>query len=105
MAALGDTAAFVTRGRRLLTVLHLLSLVWGIAVEVSPWPCPLTTLEQHLQHTTETTTYTQSCMVHYLDKLVYPDIPETVLVGAAVSVCLFNLGIYAIRYAATRTTR
>jgi Protein of Unknown function (DUF2784) len=105
MAALGDTAAFVTRGRRLLTVLHLLSLVWGIAVEVSPWPCPLTTLEQHLQHMRDTTTYTQSCMMHYLDKLVYPDIPETVLVGAAVSVCLLNLGIYAIRYAATRTAR
>ena len=44
-------------------------------------------------------------MVRYLDQLVYPDIPQTVLVGAAVSVCLFNLGIYAVRYAAARTAR
>lgn len=95
-------AALVTRGRRSLTVLHVLSLAWGIAVEVSPWPCPLTTLEQHLQHVTDTTTYTQSCMVHYLNKLVYPDIPEAALVAVAVSVCLFNLGIYVIRYAAAR---
>jgi hypothetical protein len=29
-------AALVTRGRRSLTVLHILSLLWGIAVEVSP---------------------------------------------------------------------
>src|SRR5919204_396652 len=43
-------AALVTRGRRSLTVLHVVSLMWGIAVEVSPWPCPLTTLEQHFQH-------------------------------------------------------
>ena len=43
-------------------------------------------------------------MADYLDKLVYPDIPETVLVGAAVSVRLFNLGIYAIRYAAAHST-
>ena len=95
-------AAFVTRGRRLLSVLHVLSLVWGIAVEVSPWPCPLTTLEQHFQHETDTSTYTQSCIVHYLDKLVYPDIPEPVLVAVAVSVCLFNLGIYVVRYRRSR---
>jgi hypothetical protein len=82
-------------------VLHVLSLVWGIAVEVTRWPCPLTTLEQHLQHVTDTTTYTQSCMVHYLNKVVYP----AVLVAVAVSVCLFNLGIYVIRYAATRAAR
>jgi hypothetical protein len=37
-------------------------------------------------------------MVHYLDKLVYPDIPEAVLVAVAVSVCLFNLSIYVVRY-------
>jgi hypothetical protein len=100
-------ATLVTRGRQSLTVLHVLSLVWGIVVEVSPWPCPLTTLEQHLQHEADTTTYTQSWMVHYLDKLVYPDIPEALLVAVAVTVCLFNLGIYVIRYrrAATRTAR
>jgi hypothetical protein len=37
----------------------------------------------------------------HLNKLVYPDIPEAVLV--AVSVCLFNLGIYIV--AATRAAR
>jgi hypothetical protein len=91
-------AALVTHGSQSLAVLHVLSLVWGIAVEVSPWPCTLATLGQHLQHEADATTYTQSCMVHYLNKLVYPDIPEAVLVAAAVSVCLFNLGIYVVRY-------
>jgi Protein of Unknown function (DUF2784) len=95
-------AVLVTRGRRSLTVLHVLSLVWGIAVEVSPCPCPLTTLEQHLQHEADTTTYTQSCIVHYLEKLVYPDIPEAVLMAVAVSVCLFNLGIYVACYRRSR---
>jgi hypothetical protein len=41
-------------------------------------------------------------MVHYLDKLVYPDIPEAVLMAVAVSVCLFNLGIYVVRYRRSR---
>jgi uncharacterized membrane protein len=37
-------------------------------------------------------------MLHYLNKLVYPGIPEAVLVTVAVAVCLFNLGIYVVRY-------
>jgi hypothetical protein len=74
----------------------------GIAVEVSPWPRPLTTLEQHLQNEVGITTYTQPCMVHYLDKLAYPDIPDAVLALVAVSVRLFNLGIYVIRYRRSR---
>ena len=42
--------------------------------------------------------FTQSCdaLPQYLNKLVYPDIPEAVLVAAAVSVCLFSLGIYIV---------
>jgi Protein of Unknown function (DUF2784) len=92
-------SSYCYRGSR--TVLYVPDeyFYWtGIAVEVSPWPCPLTTLEQHLQHEADTTTYTQSYMVHYLNKLVYPDIPAAVLVAVAVSVCLFNLGIYVVRY-------
>ncbi len=33
--------AFWTRGRRWLAAFHIASLVWGIMVEVGPWPCPL----------------------------------------------------------------
>ena len=38
--------AFWTRRRPFWTAVHLLSLVWGIIVEVGPWPCPLTLAEQ-----------------------------------------------------------
>ena len=41
--------ALVTRGRPVLTGLHLAALLWGIAVEVGPWPCPLTAAEQYFQ--------------------------------------------------------
>src|SRR5713226_3165887 len=36
--------------------------------------------------------------LHYLDALVYPDIPPTLLTVAGVAVCLFNFGIYAVRF-------
>jgi hypothetical protein len=33
-------------------------------------------------------------LLHYLDALVYPDIPPLLLTLCAIAVCLFNLGIY-----------
>ena len=41
--------AFWTRGRIFLTAFHILSLVWGIVVELSPLPCPLTMAEQFFE--------------------------------------------------------
>jgi len=38
-----------TRGRPGLTAFHVISLIWGIIVEVGPWPCPLTLAEQWLE--------------------------------------------------------
>jgi hypothetical protein len=42
--------------------------------------------------------YHEPFLVHYLDALVYPDIPVQLLVGCAVAVCLFNLGVYVVRF-------
>jgi hypothetical protein len=90
--------AFFTRGRRVLTAVHLASLVWGLAVEVGPWPCPLTALEQSLQERAGVTPYSDSFIVHYLDRLVYPDISPQVLMIGGVVVCALNLTIYAWRW-------
>ena len=40
--------AFWTRGRPVCSALHILALLWGIVVEVSPWPCPLTLADSTL---------------------------------------------------------
>ena len=88
----------LTANRRVLTAIHIVGLAWGIAVEVGPWPCPLTSLEQDLQRAAGTEVYSQSFIAHYLDRLVYPDIPEGALVIAGVSVCVFNLGVYGYRF-------
>ena len=36
----------VTRNRPLLRWFHILSLLYGILIEIGPWPCPLTIAEQ-----------------------------------------------------------
>jgi hypothetical protein len=90
--------ALASRRYRALTWPHILSLGYGIVIEIGPWPCPLTALEQHLQRRAGITPYTQSFLVHYLEALVYPDVPAALLAGCAVAVCSFNLCVYAIRF-------
>lgn len=92
--------AWLTPRRPALAAIHVCALAWGIAVEAGPWACPLTALEQRLQQAAGTQANTQSFLAHYLDRLVYPDIPGQVLVAGAVAVCACNLAVYGFRWAA-----
>src|SRR5580692_9772724 len=86
--------ALLTRSRPVLRWLHIASLIWGILTELLPWPCPLTVLENWLEATAGVHPYEGGFLLHYLDKLVYPDISATFLTVAGVIVCAFNLAIY-----------
>ncbi len=90
--------AFWTRGRPFLTAVHILSLVWGIIVELSPLPCPLTLAEQFFEQQAGAAPYRGAFLMHLLDRVVYPDLPESALVVAGVAVCALNLAVYAWRY-------
>jgi hypothetical protein len=59
----------------------------------------LTVLEQWLEDRAGIVSYHEPFLVHYLDALVYPNVPVRLLVGCAVAVCLFNLVVYVFRYA------
>jgi len=74
--------------------LHIASLIWGILTEVLPWPCPLTLLENWLEGKAGVEPYQGGFVLHYLDKLVYPDISASILTVAGVLVCTLNLGLY-----------
>ncbi len=94
--------ALVARSRPILRWLHLCSLVWGILTELLPWPCPLTLLENCLEAKGGVQPYQGGFLLHYLDKLVYPDIPATVLTMAGVLICALNLALYGRRMWITR---
>lgn len=89
--------AFFTRGRPRLAALHIATLVYGVIVEIFDFWCPLTALEEWLDVRGQVSAYHGPFLLHYLDALVYPDIPPNVLVAGAVAVCLLNLWIYARR--------
>ena len=86
--------ALLTRARPILRWLHIASLVWGILTELLPWPCPLTALENWLEGKAGVEPYQGGFLLHYLDKLVYPDISSTMLTMAGVIICALNLGFY-----------
>jgi Protein of Unknown function (DUF2784) len=86
--------ALLTRSRPILRYLHIASLVWGILTELLSWPCPLTVLENWLEAKAGVQPYQGGFLLHYMDKLVYPDISATVLTVAGVVVCVLNLALH-----------
>lgn len=89
--------ALVTLSRPVLRWLHIVSLVWGILTELLPWPCPLTVLENWLEAKAGVQPYQGGFLLHYLDKLIYPDISASALTVAGVLVCVLNLAVYGRR--------
>lgn len=86
--------AVVARSRPMLRWLHIASLAWGILTELLSWPCPLTLLENWLEAKAGVQPYQGGFLLHYLDRLVYPDISATALTAAGVLVCILNLALY-----------
>ena len=86
--------ALLTRSRPILRWLHVGSLIWGILTELLPWPCPLTLLENWLEGRAGVEPYQDGFLLHYLDRLVYPDISANVLTIVGVITCALNLGFY-----------
>jgi hypothetical protein len=86
--------ALLTRSRPILRWLHVGSLVWGILTELLPWPCPLTLLENWFERNAGVEPEQGGFLLHYLDKLVYPDISSTMLATAGVFICALNLAFY-----------
>jgi len=95
----------LTRSSPVLKKLHVASLFWGILIEVSPWTCPLTYLENWLEQRAGVEPYQGGFLLHYLDRLVYPNISPILLTSAGVLVCVVNLTFYSRQAYRNRTGR
>jgi hypothetical protein len=87
----------VSRSRPGLRWLHFASLIYGVSIEIAPWSCPLTLIEQYLESLAGIEAYRGPFLLHYLDALVYPDVKQGTLVLAAVVVCGANLYLHLRR--------
>ncbi len=89
----------VTQCRSLLRTLHIASLIYAIVIELVPWlTCPLTVAEAWLEARAGIEPTHGPFLVRVLDAVVYPDLPDWLVVGCAVLVCTVVLSVYLRRY-------
>lgn len=87
----------VTLRGPILRVLHILSILYAIVVELIPWPlCPLTRAENWLEMRAGTQPAQGPFLVCLFDS--YPNLPDWLIVGGAVVVCVSILSVYLRRY-------
>lgn len=87
-------------GRRSRTVrwIHLGGLGFAGALQVFDWYCPLTHLESWLRVRHDPhTAYTGSYLIHYIEKVVYLEVPHSLIVVLTLALCAVNLRIYLKR--------
>lgn len=87
---------FAIRRSRIAWV-HLGGLLFSLLLNLLGWYCPLTYAEYYLRNLYgDSGTYSGSFIVHYLELIIYPDLPErTIRIGEIVFVSV-NLVVYGI---------
>ena len=89
----------VTHRRRLLRTLHIASLIYAIVIQLVPWPpCPLSVAEAWLDARAGFEPAHGPFLVRVLNAVVYPALPDWLVAGCAVLVCVAVLLVYLWRY-------
>ena len=68
--------AFIGRRVRWVMWTHLAALGYSVLLQSFSWICPLTYLEVWLRNRGEGETYAGSFIGHYLERLVYVEVPQ-----------------------------
>jgi ABC-type branched-subunit amino acid transport system permease subunit len=92
----------VLRWRRLVW-LHVPAAVWGVAIEVIGFRCPLTPLENALRLRAGEPTYSGTFIEHHLMRLLYPvGLTPSIQHYLAAFVVLANVVAYTLVWRRTR---
>jgi len=88
-----------------LAAIHIPCLLYGSALELVGWICPLTPLEQDLRLQAGQEGYSGGFIEHYVGGLLYPGDWETTRVWLGLALVFFNVVIYALLIARLRRSR
>ena len=87
--------AFFGRKSRFIKIFHISGLAFAFVMQLFDWYCPLTHLEFWLRAKhNPALTYSGSFIIHYLEKLIYIEIPSYLILMLTILLCGFNLWIY-----------
>ena len=89
-------ALMVLRWPRIAWV-HLPAAVWGIAIELGGWICPLTPLENRLRELAGDSTYRGDFIARYLMPVIYPEgLTREAQLALGLAALVGNGAIYAV---------
>jgi len=84
--------------RRLFRTVHFCGIVYVALLAMLGKYCPLTVAENALRRTYDPgLTYPGSFMVHYIEKIVYPNVPQFILLIPTVAIAVFTVVMFIIR--------
>jgi hypothetical protein len=82
------------RNRRVKFV-HISGLLFAVVIQVFGWYCPLTDLEVWLRSKHDPSlSYRGSFIVHYMEKLIYIELPRSLIFALTVVLILGNVWLY-----------
>jgi hypothetical protein len=87
-------------GRRygLVKIIHLAGLIFAVIIEISGWYCPLTYLEVWLRQRREPSlSYSGSFIVHYIERLVYLELPSALIFVLTIAIAALSLYLYFLK--------
>ena len=97
--------ALLGRCHRGWLLAHLAAMTYGVLIEVFYWYCPLTYAEQYLRERAGAGVYTEPFIAHYLNKIIYLNVSQGMLILAAIVVLGVNSVIYFYSWRAAKPLR
>ncbi|MGO9614489.1 MAG: DUF2784 domain-containing protein [Dissulfurispiraceae bacterium] len=78
-----------------IRIIHISGLAFAIILQVFDWYCPLTDLEVWLRSKhNPALSYTGSFIIHYVEKIVYLELPHELIFALCVILCGINAWFY-----------
>lgn len=86
--------------------LHVPAALWGAAISLGGYICPLTPLENSLREAGGGPAYTTGFIEHYIVPVLYPvALTRSIQVAAGLAVLVVNVVLYAIAFRSKRWSR
>src|SRR4030042_5455959 len=78
---------------------HLFGLGFAFFIQLFDWYCPLTHLEVFFRAKhNPATNYSGSFIINYMEKIIYLQIPQFLILTATIFLCAVNLFLYLVYF-------
>jgi len=87
--------AFWGSRHKAVKIVHIAGLVFAFILNVFDWYCPFTHLEVWLRARHDPAlSYTGSFIIHYVEKVVYIELPGNIIFLFTIFLCVINAWLY-----------